>query len=107
MKYLRFILIGLTVSLMWGCATSSPVVGAVNKTTHSGLGSIGIVSNNVKAVKEGRSECTSILGVYAYGDCSVEAAKTNGGIKKVSSVSHETDSIMFFYDNYTTVVKGE
>jgi len=107
MKWIRVLTVSLLVIMMWGCATSSPVTGIVTSTTHSGLGSAGVVDNAVPITKEGRSKCISVLGIYAYGDCSVEAAKANGGIKNVQSVSHETSGIAFFYHRYSTIVKGD
>jgi hypothetical protein len=75
--------------------------------THSGVSSGGILDNNVKSLKTGVSSCTSILGIIAYGDCSDEAARSNGGITKVNSVSHKTTTFYIFFNHYETFVTGE
>ncbi len=59
------------------------------------------------ASKEGRATCTGILGLVAFGDCSIEAAAKDGGITKIESVTNESFSVLGIYTTYTTVVKGE
>jgi len=56
--------------------------------------------------KKGMACQTSILGVYADGDASLEAAKKAGGITKVSSVDASAESILGFYAKYCTIVYG-
>jgi hypothetical protein len=56
--------------------------------------------------KKGMACQTSILGVYASGDASVEAAKKAGGITKVTGVDATAESILGFYAKYCTVVRG-
>jgi len=47
-----------------------------------------------------------ILGIMAMGDASIEAAKKAGGIKKVTSVDHESKWTLVF-GTFCTVVTGE
>ena len=64
--------------------------------------------NATPTPKKGISECKSVLGIAAWGDCSVEAAMRAGGIKKVHHIDHSTLAVLFFiYDKYTTTVYGE
>ena len=99
--------IAILLSVFSGCV-SSPVNGALyTSTIHSGLGDGGIVNDSVKSEKTGTATCTSVLGMFAFGDCSVDAAKKDGKITKVSSVSHESKNIAFFQITYKTIVKGE
>lgn len=65
-----------------------------------------VVSNEVQPIKEGRSECRTVLGLASSGDCSVETAKLAGGIVKVHSVDYLVNDY-FVYGTYTTIVKGE
>ena len=65
-----------------------------------------VVSNDVKSLKEGRSECRTVLGLASSGDCSVETAMKTGGITKVRSVDYLVNDY-FVYGTYTTIVKGE
>ncbi|MER2490819.1 TRL-like family protein [Catenovulum sediminis] len=85
-----------------GCATS-PINGAITVTKWDGN-----VSNpEVNSVKSGEACANSVLGLAAFGDASIEKAKKNGGVTKVSSVDHSTINILYFYGQYCTIVTGE
>lgn len=56
--------------------------------------------------KTGVSTAKSILNLVATGDASIEAAKLNGGITRVSSVDRKVESILGVV-TYTTIVKGQ
>ncbi|NMC61594.1 MAG: TRL-like protein family [SAR324 cluster bacterium] len=58
------------------------------------------------AAKVGKATCTSILGIYATGDCSIAAAKKNGGISEVSYADFEVNNLLGIYAQYTTIVSG-
>jgi hypothetical protein len=103
----KLLSIAILAILFSGCA-SSPVTGVLfTGVSHSGVGSGGIVDNNVKTNKTGTSTCMSILGILAFGDCSVAAAKRNGSITKVNSIDHRTTTIYLLYASYDTIVRGE
>jgi hypothetical protein len=68
---------------------------------------VSATSNPNTATKTGTSLCTSILGMVATGDASIEAAKQAGGITKVIHVDHHVKNILGIYGTYTTVVYGE
>ena len=57
--------------------------------------------------KTGEACAMSILGIVAVGDASVEAAKAEGGVSKVSTVDYAQFGILGIYANTCTVVKGE
>ncbi len=56
--------------------------------------------------KKGRACSESILGLFATGDASIEAAKDNNNIKRVLSVSQDTTSVLGLYAEVCTVVAG-
>ncbi|WP_220092225.1 TRL-like family protein [Helicobacter sp. 16-1353] len=64
-------------------------------------------NNPAKTLKRGEAVCSSVLGIVASGDCSIQAAKKNGNITKVHSVDVESFSVLGFYASYTTIVIGE
>src|SRR5262245_3503060 len=49
------------------------------------------------SAKEGRACAANYVGVVAIGDASIEAAKKHGGITSVSTVDHESFSVMGVY----------
>ena len=67
----------------------------------------GLVTSNSLGHKVGTSQATSILGVYASGDASIDAAAKAGGIKKISHVDYESSNILGIYAKHTTIVYGE
>ena len=56
--------------------------------------------------KTGRACAQTILVLIATGDASIETAKSNGGIRKVAYVDHESSGYSSFYGEYCTIVKG-
>lgn len=59
----------------------------------------------MKGTKEGRACAKNILGIYAGGDITVDAAKRNGGISTITSVSEEVKN-MVIMSEVCTIVKG-
>ena len=88
-------------SLLGGCATATPVGGLFTDMT------LPLMATSAGAgTKVGTAECTSLLGLLATGDCSIEAAKANGGITTVSHVDWKANNILGLFGNYTTTVYG-
>lgn len=57
--------------------------------------------------KVGTAECKTLLSMLATGDCSIEAAKANGGISTVSHVDWHANSILGLIGTYTVTVRGQ
>jgi len=87
--------------ILSGCVTSPVPALVQNDVRFPGE----VVSNNVPMMKEGRASCSSILGLYSSGDCSVEAAARNGGITRIHSYDYIVDDYIV-YGTLTTVVYG-
>lgn len=104
--YLFFCILGFFIA---GCALSSHQVG------HFSLVSQGLVetSGNVLitnpkldgGTKVGRACAKNILGIFATGDMSIEAAKKAGNITTITSVTKEISNMIVMSD-VCTVVKG-
>ena len=73
---------------------------------YSSTGKLGIQAGSGAADKTGRACMTSILGLVATGDASIEAAKAAGGIKEVVNMNYEVNNILGVYGQYCLVVKG-
>ncbi|PID43001.1 MAG: TRL-like protein family [Proteobacteria bacterium] len=86
-----------------GCATSIPVGGLMTDVTLP----ISATSSIGKSSKVGTSHCQSILGMLAQGDCSIEAAKRDGGISKVYHVDWKANNILGIIGKYETTVYGD
>lgn len=103
LKYVA--LIALSAMIFVGCGSAyfkAPLAGGiVTNVTYDGS-----VSAEQGGEKQGKSKCHSILGIVGYGDCSIEAAKKNGGISMVSSVDYDFFTVLGIYAGYTVIVTG-
>jgi hypothetical protein len=91
----------LLLFFVTGCASFHPLGGyAVD-------GKLGAQDNGGSTPKMGKACMRSILGLVASGDASIQAAKANGNIKKVSTIDYEVENILGVVGHYCTVVRGE
>ncbi len=67
----------------------------------------GAVNNDVKITKKGEACSRNILGLFAFGDSSVETARRMGGIKKVAFADTNYFNILGLYQKGCTIAKGQ
>ena len=106
MKHLKMIcFIGLIalIPMVMGCATSYPV-GSLYTELKLPIDAEGGMSS---ASKVGTAECTSILGLVATGDASIQAAMENGNITKIHHVDWEVKNLLGIIGEYKLTVYGE
>lgn len=92
-----------SLALLSGCASNYPIGGAFTDVTLP----IHATELGGRPHKTGTAECTSILSLVSQGDCSIEAAKQNGGITKVHHVDWKAHNILGVYGKYQVIVYGE
>ena len=97
---MRFMALLIGLLMLAGCASYIPV-GAVYVD-----GKMGVQAGSGQAEKTGRACMTSILGMVATGDASIEAAKAAGGIQEVTNINYEVNNILGIYGKYCIVVQG-
>jgi hypothetical protein len=102
---MKKILAILFCSLFLGaCANvSAPVNGLVWTNVKAPLAA---TNDDTKPTLVGRAEATSILGIIATGDASIEAAARNGGITHIHHVDYESHNFFGVVATFTTVVYG-
>ncbi|MDM7915165.1 MAG: TRL-like family protein [Candidatus Eisenbacteria bacterium] len=94
----------LSLPVLAGCAmTMTPAIGTVY---YDVKGPLTATSNEVSS-KVGIATCTSILGLVAQGDASIETAMKNGGITKIHHVDYHSTGILGIYATFTVTVYGE
>jgi hypothetical protein len=100
----QFALAVTCAALLTGCAAigHAPVTAPIT-INERGPVSVGTAAGSAKV---GRATAVGIL-VVAFGDASISAAMSNGGITRVHHVDHETLNILGAYAKYTTIVYGE
>jgi len=87
-----------------GCATAQ---SPVNGFFYSDVKSAGGATEAYGGTARGEACASSILGAFASGDASIDAAKKNGGIAQVTVVDHSASNILGFYAKYCTIVYGK
>lgn len=103
-KISKLTLFGGLVVLLSSCATvQSPLVGTIYTDVKSPVA----VTNNSNSSKVGYSEATSILGLFATGDASVQAACKSGNISKIHHVDQQSTSVLGIFATYKITVYGE
>lgn len=107
MGRLVLLMVALTaVLVLASCAmVATPAMGTLYTDVKAPL----IATQHQTYSKIGKAECTSILGLIATGDASIEAAAAaapNGGITKIHHVDYESN-ILGIYAKFTTVVYGD
>ncbi len=91
-------------AFLTGCAgVQSPLVGGVYKDVTAPI----MATSNATVTKKGEASATSILGIVATGDASIQAAAANAGITKIHHVDYHAKSVLMFWAKYTTTVYGE
>lgn len=87
--------------VLGGCATSRPL-----GSFYTELDLPVTATSNATATKTGTATCQSVLSLVATGDCSIETAKANGGINKVTHVDWHARNILGIFGTYTLTVYG-
>lgn len=93
----------LAAVVLTGCASTYPV-GALYQELK-----LPVTATSAKSInsKKGYSEATSILGLVATGDASIEAAAKQGGITVIHHVDWEVKNILGIIGTYRCNVYGE
>jgi hypothetical protein len=102
------ILVAFTLGLSSCTQTSNGVYSGLY-TSWKDRDPISRVDNSVAVTKRGTACVTNILGLAAFGDSSIEAAKKEGDIKNVAYVDRSYKGFTLylpFFQEGCTVVKG-
>lgn len=101
MKKVIYVAMLASLGMLFGCASPMPFGGLYTELK------LPVTANGNGGKKQGTAECKSILSLVAVGDCSIETAKKNGGISKVSVVDWEAKSVLGLFGEYKVHVYGE
>lgn len=90
--------------LLSSCAVvKSPLTGVLYTDIKAPVAA----TSNSNSTKVGSASATSILGVVATGDASIDAAAKSAGITKIHHVDEHSTSILGFFAKYKVYVYGE
>ena len=90
--------------LFSGCASvNAPVLGLI----YTDVKAPEAVTSNTGKSKKGTAVATSIMGLIAQGDASIETAAKSAGITKIHHVDYHSTSVLGIYSTFTVTVYGE
>ncbi len=104
MKFLGALISVLLVSVFSGCAFA-PVVpprGMMFNDQQAPL-----FGGRSTGSQKGEASAHNVMMLVGWGDCSIDTAAKNGGIKLIKNVDYGMFNIFIFYQRFTTVVYGE
>jgi hypothetical protein len=94
----------LVATLLSGCATAvSPVNGSLYTNVRAPML---VTESPDRPTKVGRATMRSILGIYAVGDASIEAAAKNAGITRIHHVDYQSQNLLGVMSDFTVIVYG-
>ncbi len=102
-KHVNVVLMIAALFFLTSCASSMPVGGLYTQVK------LPVTATGVDAsrAKVGTAECTSILGLIAIGDASIETARHNGKISKITHVDWDAMNILGIIGTYKVTVYGQ
>ena len=102
---LTFAVLAVMALGLSGCLaySAAPVIGAIYTDVKAPL----MAPSNPVATKVGTAEASSILGLVATGDASIQEAAQKAGITRISHIDYESKSILGIYATFTVYVYGE
>lgn len=68
---------------------------------------IGIYATGDKSSNEGKACIHSILGLFAFGDASIQTIKNKSGIKEVTDVNWQARNFLGIYASLCVIVGGK
>ena len=105
MRKAVFVLGAVVGVALCGCVSApfQPPVGLVS----SSKAPLSTDGNWKVGLKSGSSSAQSVLGVYAWGDCSITTAAQNGGLKRIDFLDYKYDNVIGVWQKVTVTAYGE
>ena len=103
---IRLLLFAAMMLFFTGCSSTAPLSGML----YSNIKYPAVNQAKMDAQtseKKGVASCKSVLGMVAWGDCSIKQAMNNGAIQKLHHVDVKSKNIYVFWFQYETQVWGE
>jgi len=102
-KTLNSLALTCTVFALSACATPYPIGSIMTNVTLP----VQVTSNEGTSSKVGEAGCKSYLAMFSSGDCSIDAAKKNGGITKVHHADWHAKNFLGIIGDYKLMVYGD
>jgi len=102
---MTFCAVGVVGVSLCGCVSAPflPPAGLVSQTKAP----LSTDGNWKVGMRSGTASTQSVLGLYAWGDCSVTAAARAGGLKRVDYLDYSYDNLIGIWQKVTVTAYGE
>jgi hypothetical protein len=104
---LKLVAAVLSLAALNGCAMAHGGDVSAMGSVYSEYKSSGAIGTATADTKTGEACVSSIVGIVATGDASIEAAKKAGGITQIAYVDHQQFSVVGVYATSCTIVHGQ
>lgn len=107
-KIMLFVILSAIFIILTGCGYFAPVIppqGGIVTVVKAPMDTD--VEQTNMGNKIGNASSISILGLVAFGDCSVTTAAKNGGLSKINQVDYKYINILFVFQKFQTIAYGE
>lgn len=101
----KILVASLFCTALCGCISApfQPPVGMVSRVKAP----LSTDGNWKVGMKSGSADVQCVLGLYAWGDCSITAAAEKGGLKRVDYVDYSYDNIIGIWQRAMVTAYGE
>ncbi|MFW5808041.1 MAG: TRL-like family protein [Spirochaetota bacterium] len=101
---MKKLIIVILCTVLISCSTTPTPKGILYTKTRGPV----TATSNVSISKSGMASVISILGLFTYGDASINRACEKAGITRIHHADYEDYSVFFgVYQKYTVIVYGE
>jgi hypothetical protein len=107
-RALSLAVLGIAAVALAGCYTAPviPPLGGIYSNYNAPL-TADFNGQDAQPGKTGSASAVSILGLFAYGDCSVRTAAQQGGLYSVSYCDYHYKNVLGIYQEFTVIAHGK
>jgi hypothetical protein len=97
----------MTIAFVSGCysAPVMPPTGVIYSNIDAPT-SLSIGGQDL-GTRRGEASCVSLLGLFAWGDCSAKAAADDGAINELKQLDYNFFNFLFVWQSLTTIAYGD
>ena len=106
-KFVAAVAMLTTIALVSGCYSTPvmPPTGVIYSNIDAPI-SLSIVGQDL-GTRRGEASCKSLLGLFAWGDCSAKAAADAGAISELKQLDYNFFNFLFVWQSLTTIAYGD
>jgi hypothetical protein len=106
-KFIAAVATLVTIAFVSGCYSTPvmPPTGVIYSNVNAPI-SLSIAGQNL-GTRRGEASCVSLLGLFAWGNCSAKAAADAGAISELKQLDYNFFNFLFVWQKLTTIAYGD